>query len=128
MALYPVYGTAGRSEIPALRNLVQTSPLRKNFKYFSPMAKKRVHLFVAGRVQGVNFRGSTRSAAQGAGVCGWVRNLEDGRVEAVIEGEEAAVEKVLEFIRRGPIGSAVTGVEVEIEEFSGELLSFEIKR
>jgi acylphosphatase len=71
-----------------------------------------VHVVVAGRVQGVWFRGGTRRAAQDAGVTGWVRNLPDRRVEAVLQGDRAAVERVLAFVREGPAGARVTDVVV----------------
>ena len=68
---------------------------------------------VSGRVQGVGFRFFARRAAESAGVTGWARNLPDGRVETLAEGEEAAVDQYLAGIRRGPVGGRVDGVEVE---------------
>lgn len=68
---------------------------------------------VSGRVQGVGFRFFARRAAESARVSGWARNLPDGRVETVVEGEPEAVELYLEKIRRGPMGGRVDGVEVE---------------
>jgi acylphosphatase len=68
---------------------------------------------VSGRVQGVGFRFFARRAAESASVAGWARNLPDGRVETVVEGEEDAVERYLEKVRRGPMGGRVDGVEVE---------------
>lgn len=68
---------------------------------------------VSGRVQGVGFRFFARRAAESAGVAGWARNLPDGRVETVVEGEDSAVERYLEKIRRGPMGGRVDAVEVE---------------
>ena len=65
------------------------------------------HVIVSGRVQGVWFRGNTQRAAAAAGVRGWVRNLPDRRVEAVLQGERSAVESVIESMRTGPPGSAV---------------------
>ena len=72
----------------------------------------RCRVLVRGRVQGVFFRGSCADEASAAGVAGWVRNLPDGRVEAVFEGEPAAVERLLAWCRRGPPGAVVTGVEI----------------
>jgi acylphosphatase len=63
-----------------------------------------------------------------SGVGGWVRNLDNGSVEAVLEGESAAVERVLAFMRRGPERAVVTGVVVEEGEFSGECTEFEVRR
>jgi len=68
---------------------------------------------VSGRVQGVGFRFFAERAARAAGVLGWVRNLTDGRVETVAEGDEAAVARYLEKIGRGPLGGRVANVEVE---------------
>lgn len=78
---------------------------------------------VSGRVQGVYFRASTREAAARFGVRGYVRNLPDGRVEAVLQGDNAAVERVVAFMRQGPPGSHVEAAEVEwrpaMEAFDG---------
>lgn len=68
---------------------------------------------VSGRVQGVGFRFFAERAARAAGVKGWVRNLADGRVETVAEGEENAVTGYLERIGRGPFGGSVAGLQVE---------------
>jgi len=67
---------------------------------------------VSGRVQGVWFRGFTQRVAADAGVRGWVRNLPDRRVEAVLQGSRAAVEKVVGFLREGPPGASVTDIAV----------------
>ncbi|MBP2674238.1 MAG: acylphosphatase [Deltaproteobacteria bacterium] len=71
-----------------------------------------VHAVVSGRVQGVCFRAATQRAARLAGVRGWVRNLPGRQVEAVLQGERRAVETILDFLRVGPPGASVTGVEV----------------
>ena len=71
-----------------------------------------VHVVVTGRVQGVCFRAATREAACRAGVRGWVRNLPGRQVEAVLQGERAAVEKVLDFLRVGPPRANVTDLAV----------------
>ena len=68
---------------------------------------------VAGRVQGVGFRVFTEAAAVREGVHGFVRNLPDGRVEAVVEGDEEAVDRVEMKIRRGPAGARIESVEAE---------------
>lgn len=81
------------------------------------------HVVVSGRVQGVWFRGNTQRVAAAAGVRGWVRNLPDRRVEAVLQGERAAVETVVDFMRTGPPGAAVTDAAVSwrpaVEAFHG---------
>jgi acylphosphatase len=88
------------------------------------MAKVRAHVYVTGRVQGVFFRQNTRRQAQSRGVFGWVRNLDDGRVEAVFEGEEEAVLAVIEFCKVGPKGASVSGVDVNWEPHRGEFEGF----
>ncbi len=75
---------------------------------------------VAGRVQGVWFRESCRDRALAAGVAGWVRNLDDGRVEVVVEGPPAAVDEVVAWCRQGPLRARVDHVEVVDEEPVGE--------
>jgi acylphosphatase len=82
---------------------------------------------VSGRVQGVGFRFFAEREARSAGVKGWVRNLPDGRVETVAEGEEAAVARYLERIGRGPFPGSVSSVEVEVRE-PGGFERFEITR
>ncbi|QYZ79469.1 acylphosphatase [Methanofollis formosanus] len=90
--------------------------------------KARVHVFVSGRVQGVFFRDATSEEAARHGVTGWVRNLPDGRVEAVFEGEAEGVEAMLGFCRRGPPAARVTGVEVADEAYAGEFVGFAVRR
>ncbi|MBS7659106.1 MAG: acylphosphatase [Candidatus Bathyarchaeia archaeon] len=88
--------------------------------------KVRAHVFISGVVQGVFFRATTRREARKWGVNGWVRNLPDGRVEAVFEGEEEAVRRLIEFCKRGPPGAKVTHVDVIWEEYKGEFEDFNI--
>jgi len=88
----------------------------------------RAHVYVSGRVQGVFFRWYTREEALRLGVKGWVRNLPDGRVEAVFEGEKEAVEQMIEFCRRGPPAARVEKVEVSWETPTGEFSTFKIVR
>ena len=89
--------------------------------------RTRAHVFVSGTVQGVYFRATTRDTARGEGVDGWVKNLADGRIEAVFEGPEGAVESMVEFCHEGSPAADVAGVEVEYEEPEG-LEGFEIRR
>jgi acylphosphatase len=88
----------------------------------------RAHVFVSGRVQGVNFRYYTQRKAQELGLTGWVRNLWDGRVEAVFEGEKENVEKVIDFCKRGPPGAYVSDLDVKWENWTGEFHGFGIVR
>ena len=76
-------------------------------------------LVISGRVQGVGFRWFTQEAASREGVTGWVRNLPDGRVEAVVEGEAEAVTRVERALRAGPRGARVDDVNVDVEEPGG---------
>jgi len=86
----------------------------------------RRRVWVSGRVQGVAYRASARHVARAAGVEGFVRNLADGRVEAVFEGEPAAVAGLLAWCRVGPSGARVEGVEV-VEETPEGLSGFAIR-
>jgi acylphosphatase len=80
----------------------------------------RRRVIVSGRVQGVWFRESCRDAAAGGGVNGWVRNLADGTVEVVVEGPEAAVDRMVEWCREGPPRARVDSVDVHAEPPVGE--------
>jgi acylphosphatase len=80
----------------------------------------RAHVLVSGLVQGVFFRAETSRRARSRGLAGWVRNLPDGRVEAVLEGPRQAVESMVEWMRDGPRGAAVSSVEVSWEDPKGE--------
>ncbi len=88
--------------------------------------KVRAHVFVSGRVQGVFFRAETRNIAHTNHVVGWVRNLSDGRVEALFEGEKQNVEKAVEFCKRGPSGAYIRNVDVIWENWKGEFNDFRI--
>lgn len=82
------------------------------------MIRRRV--IVKGRVQGVWYRQSCQNEALAAGVAGWVRNNDDGTVEAVLEGDAAAVDRVLSWMRLGPSRALVTGVQIMDEPPRGE--------
>ena len=84
-------------------------------------AKVRAHVWILGRVQGVSFRAYAVDEATARGVAGWVRNMPEGRVEAVFEGERAAVEAMVAWCRRGPPAARVTSVDVTWEEPKGEI-------
>jgi acylphosphatase len=84
-------------------------------------------VFVSGRVQGVNFRWYTQRAAESLGLTGWVRNVWDGRVEAVFEGEEKAVQQAIHWCHRGAPSARVDNVEVNYdEEPTGDFGDFRI--
>jgi acylphosphatase len=86
----------------------------------------RRRVIAHGRVQGVFFRDSTQREARSAGVAGWVTNRSDGAVEAVFEGDDDAVERMVAFVRRGPGHADVGDVEVSEEEPEG-LDRFEVR-
>jgi len=90
------------------------------------MSGKRVRVQVSGRVQGVFFRVEARSRAESLGLAGWIRNLPDGSVEAVFEGDGERVESMVDWCRRGPRGAVVESVETAEEEPAGET-RFEVR-
>ncbi len=88
--------------------------------------KVRAHVFISGRVQGVFFRSTAKEWADELGIKGWIRNLPDGRVEAVIEGDKDKVDEMLELLRRGPPLAVVEDVEIDWEDYKGEFRDFRI--
>ena len=89
--------------------------------------KVRAHVIVSGRVQGVCFRMETQRAAKKIGVSGWVRNLIDGTVEAVFEGDKKQVDQAIEWCRKGPSLSVVSNLETDWESYTGEFGDFNIR-
>ena len=89
--------------------------------------KARFHAIVKGYVQGVGFRYFVLDEAVAMGVSGWVRNLWNGDVEVLAEGERDALDKLLGVLRRGPRAAHVEGVDVEWGEFKGEFKSFSVR-
>ena len=87
----------------------------------------RAHVFVTGRVQGVGFRVHTQMQAESLGLTGWVRNVWDGRVEAVFEGPQVAVQRMVDWCRRGPPAAHVTNVEVHRDAATGEFHGFHVR-
>ena len=90
------------------------------------MKQQRVHLLVSGKVQGVFFRQALKVIAKKNNVFGWVRNLTDKRVEAILEGDNKSVNSVIEWTRIGPANSRVDNIEVSNEEFKNEFSTFEV--
>jgi acylphosphatase len=88
--------------------------------------KVRIHIYVSGFVQGVMFRVNIRRKALELNVKGWTRNLEDGRIEALVEGNENSVKKLVEWCRTGPPGAQVTSVEVRTEECKNDFNDFKV--
>ncbi len=90
--------------------------------------KIRANVTVRGLVQGVNFRYHTRQTAEGLNVNGWVMNLPDGNVSGCFEGEETAVQALIDWCRRGPSAAQVAEVLVERQTFQGEFADFTVRR
>ncbi len=89
--------------------------------------KRRIHIFYAGRVQGVGFRLTAEETAEGLGVVGWVKNLHDGRVELVAEADEATLERFLEAIQTGPMKNFIQQANISWGNASGTFDEFEIR-
>lgn len=90
---------------------------------------KRLHAIVEGRVQGVGFRQWTCRNAQTLGLTGWVRNLEDGRVELIAEGRQEEVDALLEDLKQGPPLAKVSQVTQELTDLTQpEFAHFELRR
>lgn len=87
----------------------------------------QAHAFIQGRVQGVSFRYYTRQEAVRLNLVGWVRNLRDGRVEAVFQGHKSAVDQILSWCKQGPRGAHVENVEHNWENPESGLSEFEIR-
>ena len=90
------------------------------------MKQQRIHLLVSGKVQGVFFRQALKVVAKKNNVSGWVRNLKDGRVEAILEGDNKSVNSVIEWTSIGPANSHIDDIEVINEEFKNEFSMFEV--
>lgn len=89
--------------------------------------RARLHAYVSGYVQGVNFRWYTRRNASALGLTGFVRNLPDGRVEVVAEGDRAALQRLLAWLHEGPSLAVVENVEANWESATGEFYAFEVR-
>lgn len=89
--------------------------------------KSRAHISVSGIVQGVYFRDFTRSHASAFGLTGWVRNLPDGQVEAVVEGEREEIDRLVERLWTGPPASRVDDIQVNWEDYTGSFINFQVK-
>ena len=88
---------------------------------------KRAQIIITGRVQGVFFRDYTRKNTIKLGLNGWVKNLADGNVEAVVEGEEDRIEKLIELLKKGPPAARVKGVYVTWQKPENEFNDFSIR-
>ncbi len=90
------------------------------------MVKQRLRLFVKGKVQGVFFRQALKVMAKTHNVSGWVKNLKNGRVEAILEGEDLDVSSMVEWCHRGPANARVEDIEIRNEKYKGEFSKFEV--
>lgn len=88
--------------------------------------RERAHVYVSGEVQGVFFRDSAREKAEDLGLSGWVRNLPDGRVEALFEGPSKGVREMVRWCEEGPPHASVEHVEPEFDAARGDLSGFEV--
>src|SRR5881397_3923890 len=88
----------------------------------------RARILITGLVQGVFFRREITDHARRLGISGWVKNLQDGRVEALAEGEKARLDELIRFCHVGPRGAIVRRVEVEWSDYSGEFRGFRITK
>ena len=90
------------------------------------MKQQRIRVLVSGKVQGVFFRQALKVVAKKNNVSGWVRNLKDRRVEAILEGDNKSISSVIEWIHVGPANSRVDDIEVNDEGFKNEFSTFEV--
>jgi acylphosphatase len=88
--------------------------------------KVRAHANISGRVQGVFFRMETKRAADRIGVYGWVRNLRDGTVEAIFEGNQDQVDTILAWCKKGPSNARVSDVKIDWQDYTGEFNGFDV--
>lgn len=89
--------------------------------------RERAHVYISGDVQGVFFRGSTRQKANELDLNGWVKNMPDGRVEALFEGASSAVREMIDWCKEGPSPATVEDVDAEHEQPEEDLSGFEIR-
>ena len=89
--------------------------------------RERAHVYVSGQVQGVFFRDSTQEIAEQLGLTGWVKNLPDGRVEALFEGPSERVREMIRWCEQGPPHAKVDDVDTEFEVSQGDLKGFEVR-
>ena len=88
---------------------------------------KRLHLVVSGVVQGVGFRWYTQRIAKSLGLTGWVKNLQDGNVEIVIEGKDDIIEMFISELKSGYLRRNISGIKRIEEEYEGEFSDFSIR-
>ena len=90
------------------------------------MSNQRIRIIVTGKVQGVFFRQTLKVKAKKNEIFGWVKNLQDGRVEAILEGDEEKISKIIGWAHGGPANARVEDVEIRNEKFIGEFSKFDV--
>lgn len=93
----------------------------------SQQEKARLQVIISGQVQGVFFRAKTKETAQELDLSGWVKNLPDGQVEAIFEGEKFALKKILQYLKTGPRLAQVTNLKTSWQKYQDEFKEFEIR-
>ncbi|HRR95296.1 MAG TPA: acylphosphatase [Candidatus Ratteibacteria bacterium] len=88
---------------------------------------KRYHLLIGGFVQGVGFRWYCQKIAKKLGLVGWVKNLSDGNVEILVEGEDSTIKEFLSQLKSGYLGRNISNIEIFEEKYCGEFNDFDIK-
>ncbi|MGC8976330.1 MAG: acylphosphatase [Candidatus Ratteibacteria bacterium] len=88
---------------------------------------KRYHIYISGRVQGVGFRWYAQRIAKNIDILGWVKNLPDGKVEIVAEGNEENLERFIEELKKGYLGGNIRNIEKIEEKYTGEFKNFQIR-
>lgn len=92
------------------------------------MKKIKVHATISGIVQGVGYRYNTYNQAVKLGITGWVKNNDNGNVEAIFEGDETLIETMLQWCKQGPSMAIVTNIDITRKPYTAEFNTFEIKR
>ena len=87
---------------------------------------KRVHVVVSGKVQGIFFRSNIKNLADNLGIKGYVKNVENDKLEAVFEGTNEAIEKMLEFCKEGPEEAEISAIVTEEEQLKNEFINFSV--
>ena len=90
--------------------------------------EKKIHILISGKVQGVWYRASTQKKALSLGLYGWVRNLKDGRVEMVAQGEEAQLQALLDWCKQGPEFAKVKDIDVQWSQTLETLQGFDVRQ
>ena len=131
--IFDIYKYLNSEEIPEVNSdcdycnyVISVAQASKTSEVQMNNQKIRAHIFISGRVQGVSFRQFTKEKAQELELVGWTRNLSDGRVEVLIEGDKEKIDKFLSHLKQGPSLSKVEKIEVNYQKHQGEFKTFEI--